>query len=310
MRTRWIGAVVTVLALVGAGIGLAALRRAEEPGVDEAVVAAVGDMACAGESGADVQVTDGQERCAHGAVSDAIVAARPDVLLALGDLQYEEGAPGTWQPYDRTYGRLRAITRPVPGNHEYLTPHAEGYFSYFGDQAGPADRGYYGFDVGSWHLVALNSECSDVGGCGKGSAQVAWLRAELAAHPSRCVLAYWHIPRFSSGDHGDSEAYRTFWSVLASYGADVILNGHDHNYERFAPLAENGLRNDANGMRAFVVGTGGRNLRPAHTPREGSERLIDDSFGFLSLKLRADSYAWSFISIDGVALDAGEDRCH
>ncbi len=310
MRARWIGALVTVVVLLGAGAGLAALRRTGAPTGLEVVVAAVGDMACSASSAPDGQSIDGPALCVHGAVSDAVIAARPSVLLALGDMQYEDGAPGAWDPYDRTYGRLRAITRPVPGNHEYLTPGATGYFSYFGDLAGPAERGYYGFAIGSWYGVALNSECSDVGGCGDSSPQVAWLRRELAEHPARCTLAYWHIPRFSSGHHGDHDSYATFWRVLTEYGVDVVLNGHDHNYERFAPLTADGVRDDNNGIRSFVVGTGGRNLRPAHAPREGSERLIDDTFGFLALKLRGDGYTWSFVSIDGAMLDGGEDRCH
>lgn len=266
-----------------------------------AVVVAVGDMACSPSASRSANV------CQELAVSGAMLAVRPDALLALGDLQYESGA--AWGPYEASYGRLLSITRPVPGNHEYLTDSAAGYFGYFGTRAGPKGLGYYSFDVGAWHLVALNSECQEVGGCGERSPQTTWLAADLAAHRGRCALAYWHIPRFSSGQHGDHSAYRAMWRVLAARGVDLVLAGHDHNYERLGRLDADG-RPSQTGIRSFVVGTGGRNLRPVGPPRAGSELRLGSAFGFLELRLREDSFAWRFVGVSGTTLDAGEDQCH
>jgi hypothetical protein len=273
----------------------------------EVKVAAVGDMACDPTS----QLADPESSvCRQDAVSDAVLADNPSLLMALGDLQYEAGAQGQWGPYTTSYGRLRAITRPVPGNHEYNTLGANGYFAYFPEWAGPNGDGYYSFDVGSWHVVALNSECADVGGCGTGSPQFTWLQQDLEQHRTVCTLAFWHIPRFSSGEHGDHTAYQKLWQTLADHGADLVLSGHDHNYERFTKLDADGQPDDRTGLRSFVVGTGGRNLRVAKSPRAGSEKIIDNALGFLELRLRPDSYSWRFLTMDGVVLDGGADRCH
>jgi acid phosphatase type 7 len=276
------------------------------------VIAAVGDMACTPQ--ATARARRGGSSCQQDAVSDAMLASRPAALLALGDEQYESGAPQDWDPYDRSYGRLRAITRPVPGNHEYLTPGAAGYSRYFGKLAAPAGTTYYSFDLGGWHLIALNSQCREVGGCGEGSPQLTWLAEDLVRNRSRCTLAYWHIPRFSSGRHGDSDAYRTLWRLLATHGVDLVISGHDHNYERLAPLSATGARSAPGvgptaGIRSFVVGTGGRNLRPVDTRRPGSEKVIADAFGFLEVGLRRDGYSWWFRTTDRTVLDEGADRC-
>lgn len=278
----------------------------------EHVIVAVGDMACspranAGQGDGD----DGPALCRQDQVSAAMLARDPEALLALGDLQYEKGAPGDWEPYARSYGRMRDITRPVPGNHEYLTADARGYYEYFGERAGPVGLGYYAYRIGDWRILALNSECTDVGGCGIGSPQMTWMRAELAKPGGGgCTLAYWHIPRFSSGQHGDHDAYRTLWRALAAEGVDLILAGHDHNYERLAPMDADGRLDPATGIRSFVVGTGGRNLRPVTKARPGSERVIDSAFGFLELRLGERGYRWRFVDEHGRALDQGEDRCH
>jgi acid phosphatase type 7 len=268
-------------------------------------IAALGDMACE-----DGPSPSQGAACQQNAVSDAVIADHPSLLLAIGDLQYEQGGPGQWGPYDRSYGRLRAITRPVPGNHEYLTPGAQGYFAHFPEWAGPSGKGYYSFDIGGWHIVGLNSQCQEAGGCGTASPQVTWLRNDLSQHPARCTLAFWHIPRFSSGEHGDHTEYRAIWQTLMDHGADLVLAGHDHDYERLAKLDADGNRNDEAGLRSFVVGTGGRNLRTAGVPRAGSELLRTDAFGFLELRLRPDSYAWRFLGVGGPVIDKGEDRCH
>lgn len=280
------------------------------PQVAGIVVVAVGDMACSPAATAAAEARNRPKVCRQMAVSDAVLATRPEVLLALGDEQYEEAAPQDWAPYDLSYGRLRSVTHPVPGNHEYLTEGASGYYGYFGARAGPRARGYYSFDLGGWHLIALNSECGDVGGCGDKSPELVWLRDDLQRHRTRCTLAYWHIPRFSSGQHGDHAAYRFIWRALVERGADVVLAGHDHSYERLARLDAEGRRDDRVGIRSFVVGTGGRNLTSVTGRREGSERVIDDAFGFLQLHLYPDRYAWQFRDIDGAVLDHGEDQCN
>jgi hypothetical protein len=312
-------ALFTVLLLViGVGVWWGVARVWSSPPRAAAgagtVVAAVGDMACSPAASAKVEAAaeteDGPALCKQVAVSDAMLAIRPSTLLALGDEQYENGAPDGWGPYERSYGRLRDITRPVPGNHEYLTPGGRGYYDYFGDRAGDRARGYYSFDVGGWHVVALNSQCKEVGGCAADSPQLTWLNSDLAQNRSTCTLAYWHIPRFSSGEHGDHTPYRAIWQALADHGTDLALAGHDHDYERFAPLDADGRLDQRAGIRSFVVGTGGRNLRPVTKPRAHSERVIDNSFGFLELHLRSGDYSWQFKNENGKVRDEGEGKCH
>ena len=173
--------------------------------------------------------------CRQLATSNTLVRGHYASVLALGDTQYEDGAYEKFvASYDPSWGRVKSITKPAPGNHEYESPGATGYYRYFGRAAGDPRKGYYSFDVGRWHLIALNSNCSAVGGCGAGSPQEQWLRRDLAAHPAACTLAYWHHPRFSSGLHGSDSTYTAFWQALYDAGADVVLSGHDHDYERFA----------------------------------------------------------------------------
>ena len=165
--------------------------------------------------------------------------------------------------YEPTWGRHKARTRPAIGNHEYNTDRGAGYFSYFGDSAGDPLQGWYSYDLGSWHIIVLNSNCSAVGGCGQGSPQGQWLRNDLQAHPSQCTLAYFHTPRFSSGQkHGNDLNTRDFWQVLYEHGAELVMGGNDHNYERFGKQTPDGIADPTDGIRQFVVGTGGRFLRP------------------------------------------------
>jgi hypothetical protein len=269
------------------------------------VGAAAGDIACPPDERA------APDRCQQRATADLIVAADPRAVLPLGDLQYEDGSLADYRAsYDRTWGRLRPISHPVPGNHEYGTAGAEGYFHYFGAAAGDPDRGYDSFDVGSWHLVALNSNCGEVGGCGAGSPQERWLRHDLAADDARCTLAYWHHPRFSSGtEHGDTPSVAPLWQALEEDGADVVLSGHEHSYERFSPQDSTGAI-DPRGIREFVVGTGGRSHYPMGTPDRWSERRVTDTFGVLFLTLRRDGYDWRFTDTAGKDIDAGQFPCH
>ena len=205
------------------------------------LVAAGGDIACDPASSRFAGGAGTSSSCRQRATSDLMLGRPLSALLVLGDIQYEEGTLSAFQAsYHPSWGRLNSIVRPVPGNHEYETPGAAGYFDYFngpGVQNGPGGargKGYYSFDVANWHIIALNSNCTEAGGCEEGSAQNEWLEADLAAHPSTCTLAYWHHPRFSSGPHGNSTSVRPFWDDLYAAGADVVLNGHDHLYERFA----------------------------------------------------------------------------
>jgi hypothetical protein len=199
----------------------------------------------------------------------------------------------------------------VPGNHEYLTDQAAGYFAYFGGRAGPKGKGWYSFDLGSWHLIALNSNCWHVGGCQPGSEQERWLRADLAAHPGRCTLAYWHHARFSSGvENGSSDQVAGLWQTLYEGGVDVALAGHEHNYERFAPLNASGQVDRARGVRQFVVGTGGRSHYRFGDPLTGSEVRDSTTFGVLTLQLADQGYRWRFLPAgDGGFNESGSDTC-
>lgn len=203
-------------------------------------VVAAGDIACDPASSSFNGGAGTSSSCKQGATSDLILSLAPDAVLTLGDNQYEDGALTKYnQSYHPSWGRVKAITYPSAGNHEYRTAGAAGYFDYFGAAAGDRAKGYYSFDIGAWHLIALNSNCSKVGGCGAGSPQEQWLRADLAAHPAQCTLAYWHHPRFSSESNATSSV-GAFWSALYAFDADLVLNGHSHIYERFAPISPTG----------------------------------------------------------------------
>ena len=278
------------------------------------IIAAAGDIACDPQSGSFNGGLGTPTECRQKYTSDLLLdgALFPQLAaaLVLGDIQYEDGASAKFGPsYDPSWGRVKTVTRPVPGNHEYGTAAAAGYFQYFGAAAGDPSKGYYSYDLGAWHLIALNSNCAAVGGCGTGSPQEQWLKADLAAAASTCVLAYWHHPRFSSGEHGSDTAYDAFWRALFAAGADVVLTGHDHDYERFA-LQDPDQRPSSRGIRQFVVGTGGKSLRSFSAAQPNSEVRLAQSFGVLKVTLGATSYAWQFISEgDGSVLDAGSTAC-
>ena len=238
-------------------------------------------------------------------------------VAALGDLAYYAGTPDEFQScYEPNWGRHKAQTRPTPGNHEYGTAGASGYFGYFGANAGPVGKGWYSYDLGSWHVVVLNSNC-DPGGidCRPGGEQLEWLRADLAAHPADCTLAYFHHPLHTSGQHnGDAnlQHVRPFWDALFEHGAELILNGHDHDYERFTPMTPGGVRDTAYGIRQFVVGTGGATLRGLKVPRPPtSENFYSGTHGILKLVLRDGGYAWEFLGEPGTSFtDSGANNCH
>ena len=278
------------------------------------LIAAAGDIACDPGSASYNGGAGTLTACRQKATSDMLVAMAPAAVLTLGDNQYEDGALSKYQQvYDPSWGREKAKTKPVPGNHEYGTAGALGYFSYYGAAAGDPAKGYYSFNLGSWHLVALNSNCAAAGGCGAGSAQVQWLRVDLAANPAQCTLAYWHHPRFSSGStHGSDATYTAFWQALYDANADVVLAGHEHNYERFAAQTADGVADAARGLREFVVGTGGKSLYGfAATPLSTSEVRQNSGFGVLKLTLKDGGYEWAFVLEAGQAIaDAGSGVCH
>ncbi|UCH26369.1 MAG: metallophosphoesterase [Trueperaceae bacterium] len=275
-------------------------------------VAAAGDISCDPSStsfnGGDGTATS----CRMKAVAELMQGMDLDAVFTLGDNQYEDGTLDKFMAsYDLSWGRFKGMTYPAPGNHEYYTSGATGYYDYFGSAAGDRSKGYYSFDLGSWHIVVLNSDCSRVGGCGVGSAQEQWLRADLAANPTACTLAYWHHPRFSSGMHGNHSEYVPFWEVLYEHGAELVLTSHDHNYERFAPQDASGVADSSRGIRQFVVGTGGKSLRSLAALQPNSEVFDGDTFGVLKLTLHPGSYDWEFVPEPGGGFsDAGSGVCH
>ncbi|MDH3969444.1 MAG: metallophosphoesterase [Rhodospirillales bacterium] len=236
----------------------------------------------------------------------ALVDRLAGTVLALGDLVYYEREPGDYRHcYDATWGRHRERTRPVPGNHDDRDDGAA-YFAYWGPRAGETGHGYYSFDLGAWHLIALNSNID----LGPDSDQGRWLRADLAATRARCILAYWHHPLFTSGRHHADDRAAPLYRMLHKAGASIVLNGHGHNYERFAPQDADGRRDPKHGIRSFVVGTGGVSLRGIVRHKRHSEAFNSEAWGVLQLELHEDRYAWRFIPIEGGTFtDSGAADC-
>lgn len=228
-------------------------------------------------------------------------------IVTLGDHAYPNGTATEFdQCYKPTWGRHTARTRPSPGNHDYLADSARPYFATFGENAGPAGRGYYSYNLGAWHIVSLNSQIAS----SPDSEQAIWLRADLAANPATCTLAYWHVAVFSSGAvHGNNDRMKAIWDILADARADVILTAHEHTYERFAPQTSAGMA-DTNGIRQFVVGTGGAGLYAFGQIQPNSEARGNDAYGVLKLTLRATSYDWEFVPVeDSTFRDSGSTAC-
>jgi 3',5'-cyclic AMP phosphodiesterase CpdA len=245
------------------------------------------------------------------ATSDLLMTG-VDAVATLGDNQYEDASYAKFMAsYDLSWGRLKTITYPAPGNHEYYTSGAAGYYQYFGARAGAPTKGYYSYDLGGWHIVVLNSNCEQVGGCSAGSPQETWVRNDLAAHPTACSLAYWHHPRYSSGRHGNNTSMTPLYEALMAHGVDVVLSGHDHTYERFAPQNASGKLDLTRGIRQFVVGTGGRSLYSFGTIQPNSEVRNGDTYGVLKMTLHPTSYEWQFVPVhNGTFTDAGRSTCH
>jgi hypothetical protein len=291
-----------------AGCGSAAPEPTPSPSPPPPILVAAGDIAsCTSDaSEATAQLLD--------TLFPPGASAELGVVATLGDNAYPRGSYANLMAcYEPTWGRHRARTRPSLGNHDYLTPGAQGYFRYFGSAAGDPTRGYYSYDIGSWHALVLNSNCEQIGGCDAGSPQERWLRNDLAAHPSPCSLAYWHHPRFSSGVvHGDEPLMRDLWRALQEYGVEIALVGHEHNYERFAPQDAGGQADPTHGIREFVVGTGGSDvLYGFGSPHANSEVRETGTYGVLELTLRSSGYDWQFLpAAGGTFTDTGSGTCH
>ncbi|PYP76241.1 MAG: alkaline phosphatase, partial [Gemmatimonadetes bacterium] len=273
---------------------------ASPPPSNDQVLVGAGDIATCSSSGDEATAT----------LLDNIVGT----VITLGDNVYDSGTATEYANcYGPSWGRHRARTRPTPGNHEYNTLNATGYYGYFGAAAGDPSKGYYSYDAGAWHIIVLNSNssCTTIS-CAAGSAQDTWLRADLAAHSNVCTLAYWHHPRFNSGaSHGNNTAVANFWDALYQYGADVILNGHEHVYERFAPQTPGAIADPTNGIRQFTVGTGGASHYSFGTIQPNSEARNGNTYGVLKLTLHATSYDWQFVPVAGATFtDSGTGNCH
>jgi len=229
----------------------------------------------------------------------------PGTVFTAGDNVYDSGTAREFRDcYELTWGRHKSRTRPTPGNHDYLTKNAAPYYEYFGASAGPSGRGYYSYELGSWHIIALNSNID----AGEGSTQMEWLRRDLLTDKHKCTLAYWHHPRFSSGPHGSDAMTQPIWQALYDYGADIVLSGHDHDYERFAPQDPAGNADPVHGIREFVVGTGGRSHYPVC--QTNSEVSDANTYGVLKLSLHPSGYDWQFLPVVGSTFaDAGSSTC-
>ncbi|NLG97765.1 MAG: alkaline phosphatase [Chloroflexi bacterium] len=263
-----------------------------------AVILAAGDIALCG--------LDYDEQTA------AILQRYPEAaVLAVGDTVQDSGRAVEYQNcFEPSWGRFKERIYPVPGNHDYMTESASPYYTYFGSLAGEPGAGYYAFDLNGWHIIGLNSNCNDIA-CGNESRQVEWLRQELQARAGGCTLLFFHHPRFSSGLAGNYGSVSRFWRVAYENGADVILSAHDHHYERFAPQDPDGNADPQNGIRQFVVGTGGAPLRALGETKPNSEIRDNSTHGVLKLELYPGSYTWTFLPVEGGTFtDSGTTQCH
>jgi acid phosphatase type 7 len=273
-----------------------------------------------GDGGAPVLLAAGDiAECDHQGdeATARILAEYPDAIIApLGDLAYPQGTAAEFEDcYGPSWGQFKDRTRPATGNHDHSTTNAQGYWDYFGAVGGPYDRYYYSYDFGAWHVVVLNSDCWRIDGCGLDDPQGKWLRQDLQRHEALCTLAYWHRPPFSSGRYGDAKdtaRVRPLWQAVVAEGVDLVLTGHEHSYERFAPMDGEGQRDDEKGVRLIVAGTGGGNLRTfKYDPTPTTEIRNDDTWGVLKLTLKPAGYDWEFLPVEGETFtDSGSGTCH
>jgi acid phosphatase type 7 len=236
----------------------------------------------------------------------------PGTVFTAGDNSQDYGAPSQYTNcFDRSWGRYKDRIRPAPGNHDYMTPGASGYYGYFGEAAGEPGKGYYSYDLGSWHVVSLNSNCAQIGGCGVGSEQEQWLRDDLEANTLPCTAAYWHQPLFTSSVHPPTNEVRPLFQALYDHGAEIVMNGHNHVYERFAPQDPMGQLDEELGIREFDVGTGGAGHYWFGGIARNSEVRNNDTYGVLKLTLKDSGYDWEFVPVEGGTFtDSGSGVCH
>ncbi len=281
-----------------------AREKDKQPQVGTFVLVGAGDIAsCKNPEGAQATAK--------------LIEQIPGTVFAAGDLAYERGSAEEFKNcYDPTWGRFKDRTRPALGNHEYVEPAAHAYFEYWGTQAGPSGKGYYSYDLGAWHIVVMNTNCGarNLGGCAAGSPQEMWLKEDLARHPNACTLAYGHHALFSSGvfqRHAVHPELRQLWEDLYAAHADLVLAGHEHSYERFAPQDPEGHADPEHGIREIVVGTGGRSHDPLGFATPNSEVREWETFGVLKLTLSPGKYDWEFIPEEGKPFrDSGSGACH
>jgi len=281
-------------AFLGALLGLCnAASGAEESTAQAITVLAAGDISECNSPGA--------------ALTAQLIEKTEGTVLAVGDLAYPNGSLANFQKcYERTWGQFKARTLPTPGNHEYQTRDAAGYFAYFGKQAGEIGKGYYSVDLPGWHIVAINSSIDT----GADSEQEAWLQQDLAANREPCILAFWHHARYSSGPHGDNKHMAPIWETLARHHASLVISGHDHSYERLTPLDATGHIDRQNGIRSFIVGTGGARLYNFAMRSNISEAWNGTNWGVLKLELSPGNYTWEFVPVEGGNFhDSGAGRC-
>lgn len=324
-RNRFLRTLVLIVCVSALAAYATAAARASDPVTGDPVITAVGDMACGQDDPAYAGGLGDATHCAEIRVSDRMLLdPTVDALLGLGDYQYSCGLLDDYAAsYTPSWGRFNSIIDPVVGNHEYLTgtdPYGElcpssnttaaNYFSYFGPRAFPATAGHYSYNLGSWHLIALNANCSRsfVGGCKATSKQTTWLAADLAANTQPCVLAYWHQPMFQ-GTATSALATQPWWNLLYQYGADLILNGHIHNYQRFALLNPSGVA-DPNGIREVIAGTGGESLSGLGAKPNPVPQVRFKTFGYLRLVLHPSGYDGQFIDTGGTVRDSFSGTCH
>jgi hypothetical protein len=282
----------------GSGGGLSAQVATEDP-----ILVGAGDIATNGTA----------DTATSNLILDILnTSPGPVTVFTAGDNAYPDGTASDFNnKYHPTWGQFKERTKPTPGNHDYHTSGASGYFGYFGAAAGDPSKGYYSYNLGEWHVVALNSMCEQVGGCGATSPMVTWLEQDLAANSTTCTVAYFHHPLFSSGQHGNEIAMKPTWDALYAAGADVVISGHDHNYERFAPQRPDGTLDTNLGIREFVVGTGGAGLRSFGFIQPNSEVRNSNTHGVLKLTLHPSSYDWQFVPVAGQNFtDSGSGNCH
>jgi hypothetical protein len=288
--TLWLVSLVTSLSCAGGGEQW--LSGPTTPAPATTVLLAAGDIGVCGSLPA----------VETGLMLDLLAGT----VLAVGDMAYRRGTVEEYANcYDPVWGRHKGRTRPTPGNHEYESSGAQPYFDYFGALAGPPGQGYYSFRSGDWLVLSLNSNLP----IGSTTAQGTWIRSELTTNTSRCALAYFHHPLYSSGPNGDNARLAGLWQLLYEHGVDVIVSAHEHLYERYAPMSPDGQRNDTRGIRQFIVGTGGAGLY-AVTRRHPQSEMQVVAHGILKLTLAAQSYGWEFLQVGGMTPDSGSGVCH